>query len=67
MNMNLGIIHQFEADFSCIMICVCHIADACLRLPIQHSAAQGLLERGDLINIAEVTVCTLTVFLPVSH
>lgn len=67
MNFNLGIIHKFEADYSCIMICVCQISDGCLRLPILHGAAQGLLGRGDFINIAEVTVCSLTAFLPVSH
>lgn len=61
-NFRLGFIHKFEAEFSGIMICVCQIADGRLRLPIQHSAAQGLLGRGDFINTAEVTVCGLTAF-----
>lgn len=67
MNFNSGIIQKFEADFSCILICGCQIGDGCLRLPLQRGAAHGLLGRGNFINIAEVTVCSLTALLPVSH
>lgn len=67
MNFNSGIIQELEADFSCIMICGCWIGDGCLRLPIQHGAAHGLLGRGNFINIAEVAVCSLTALLPVSR
>lgn len=56
MNFNSGIIQEFEADFSCIMICGRQIGDGCLRLQIQRGTVEGLLGTGDLISIAEVTV-----------